>query len=436
MYGLTRLSGGYLSMQSSHAPLSAMSPVTSHTQLLHLNPDPNVTMSTLSPTLSLPLASMYDSTYHRLLADVFPHLCSVILAGSTSSSSSPRLFFTASITAVPPGCRQKCSTPFLKSIFGAPSPPAITFFPGDGEVEERSLRHRRRAAKRASSETGRTRGARRRRLTAKARTAALGSDLLRLIPTRPSSSSRCVAHACASSFAPMCARTRQPSSILARRRRAGSLVSITAAPPLRNRQLASIIDLSVPEYQLGAMDSDDTTSATDAPRRDRSAFRARSSATSPALQPIPHGDVEDEHVDVEWVDAGLGEELGDGGVEEGVHLAERVAEGGGVLAAVEDAERGVGVLADAGADDHAEEEAVVGEAEALVALDHVAGRLGGDLPAVAGLVADVVEEVAARPPAASGGGPGEVGQGVRQEEHPKLVNTLSCQLVGSVVGYQ
>nr|CAB3495762.1 unnamed protein product [Digitaria exilis] len=409
MYGLTRLSGGYLSMQSSHAPLSAMSPVTSHTQLLHLNPDPNVTMSTLSPTLSLPLASMYDSTYHRLLADVFPHLCSVILAGSTSSSSSPRLFFTASITAVPPGCRQKCSTPFLKSIFGAPSPPAITFFPGDGDVEEeeRSLRQRRRAAKRASSETGRTRGARRRRLTAKARTAALGRDLLRLIPTRPSSSSRCVAHACASSFAPMCARTRHPSSILARRRRAGSLVSITAAPPLRNRQLASIIDLSVPEYQLGAMDSDDTTSASDAPRRDRSAFRARSSAISPALQPIPvrlyaatwcggeHGDVEDEHVDVEGVDAGLGEELGDGGVEEGVHLVERVAEGGGVLAAVEDAERGVGVLADAGADDHAEEEAVVGEAEALVALDHVAGRLRRDLPAVAGLVADVVEEVTA-----------------------------------------
>ncbi|AQL05837.1 hypothetical protein ZEAMMB73_Zm00001d047189 [Zea mays] len=101
-------------MQSAHAPLSAMSPVTSHTQLLHLNPDPNVTMSTLSPTLSRPLASMYDSTYHRLLADVFPHRCSVIRAGSTSSSSRSRLFFTASMTAVPPGWRQKWSTPALK----------------------------------------------------------------------------------------------------------------------------------------------------------------------------------------------------------------------------------------------------------------------------------------------------------------------------------
>lgn len=50
-----------------------------------------------------------------------------------------------------------------------------------------------------------------------------------------------------------------------------------------------------------------------------------------------HRDVEDEHVDVAGVEANAGEEVGDGGVEEGVHLVERVVEGGRVLAVVEDA---------------------------------------------------------------------------------------------------
>uniref|UniRef100_A0A452XP95 Uncharacterized protein n=1 Tax=Aegilops tauschii subsp. strangulata TaxID=200361 RepID=A0A452XP95_AEGTS len=159
--------------QSAHAPLSAMSPFTSHMQLLHLNPEPKVTMSTLSPRLSLPLASMYDSTYHRLLADVFPHRCSVIRAGSTSPSSRLRLRFTASITAVPPGCRQKCSTPDLKLIFGP------SLFPPCLREDEESFLSTRPAANLASSVTGRMRGASVRRFTVKALTAALGSVLLR-----------------------------------------------------------------------------------------------------------------------------------------------------------------------------------------------------------------------------------------------------------------
>ncbi|BAS84458.1 Os03g0383100 [Oryza sativa Japonica Group] len=171
-------------MQSAHAPLSAMSPATSHTQLLHLNPDPNVTISTLSPRLNLPFASMYDSTYHTLLADVFPHLCNVILNGSTSRSSSPKLFFTASITATPPAWRQMWSTPALRLIFSLVCP----------RWRRRCNRfcHARSAASRAISMAGRTRGRRRCRLAANARSAALGRALLMLTPRRPSSSSRCM----------------------------------------------------------------------------------------------------------------------------------------------------------------------------------------------------------------------------------------------------
>jgi hypothetical protein len=129
-----------------------------------------------------------------------------------------------------------------------------------------------------------------------------------------------------------------------------------------------------------------------------------------------HGDVEDEHVNVAGRDVGPGEELGDGLVEEGVHLVHRVPQRGRVLAALQDVARGVGLLADAGADDDAEEEAVVCQPQPRVALDHGAGRLRGQLAVFAGLVAHVVQEVAPRLPAARGGHPGQVGHGVRKEE--------------------
>jgi len=105
--------------------------------------------------------------------------------------------------------------------------------------------------------------------------------------------------------------------------------------------------------------------------------------------------------------------------EEVVHLLQRVVVGGGLLPALQHVARAVGVLADAGVDDDLEEEAVVGEAEALVALDDVAGHLGGDLAVVGGLVARVVQEVAARAAAARHGLPRQVRHGVCQQEDGK-----------------
>ncbi|VFQ85373.1 unnamed protein product [Cuscuta campestris] len=84
---------------------------TSQTQLLHLKPAPRLTISILSPFFNLFLASMYPRTYHSPPADVSPHRCNDILVGSKSYSLSPRLAPTPSITARPPGCRQKCSIP-------------------------------------------------------------------------------------------------------------------------------------------------------------------------------------------------------------------------------------------------------------------------------------------------------------------------------------
>uniref|UniRef100_A0A0A9DCG9 Uncharacterized protein n=1 Tax=Arundo donax TaxID=35708 RepID=A0A0A9DCG9_ARUDO len=75
------------------------------------------------------------------------------------------------------------------------------------------------------------------------------------------------------------------------------------------------------------------------------------------------------------------------------------------------------MLADAGVDDDLEEEAVLGDAEALVALDDGAGHLGGDLAVVGGLVARVVQQVAARAAAARHGPPRQVRRGVREQQH-------------------
>jgi hypothetical protein len=93
------------------------------------------------------------------------------------------------------------------------------------------------------------------------------------------------------------------------------------------------------------------------------------------------------------------EERGDGGVEEGVHLVERVLVGGRVLAALEDVARAVALLADSGAHDDPEEEAVLGEAQAVVTQDDVAGHLRAHLAVVGRFVAHVVQEEALRPPA-------------------------------------
>jgi hypothetical protein len=130
-----------------------------------------------------------------------------------------------------------------------------------------------------------------------------------------------------------------------------------------------------------------------------------------------HGDVDDEHVHVAWPKAGLVEELGDGRVEEGVHLVERVLVGGRVLAALEDVARAVALLADAGADHDPEEEAVLGEAQALVTLDNMAGHLRAHLAAVTWIVADIVQEVALRLPATGDNGAHQGSHRARKVEH-------------------
>uniref|UniRef100_J3MD33 Uncharacterized protein n=1 Tax=Oryza brachyantha TaxID=4533 RepID=J3MD33_ORYBR len=59
---------GYSWMESAHGPLAASprggGPTHSHTTLLHLNPDPNPTIHTRSPSRARPFASMYASSYH------------------------------------------------------------------------------------------------------------------------------------------------------------------------------------------------------------------------------------------------------------------------------------------------------------------------------------------------------------------------------------
>ncbi|KAJ6315801.1 hypothetical protein OIU78_019132 [Salix suchowensis] len=64
-----------------------------------------------------------------------------------------------------------------------------------------------------------------------------------------------------SSLAPWWVLTRHFNLSMARCLKALLLVKRTAHPPDRNKQLARIIDLSLPEYQLGLKDSEVTTSA-------------------------------------------------------------------------------------------------------------------------------------------------------------------------------
>ncbi|KAG6631594.1 hypothetical protein CIPAW_13G101500 [Carya illinoinensis] len=173
-------------MQSFHTFPSPISLITSHKLLLHLKPAPKLTMNTLSPFLSLFLASMYPNTYQMLLADVFPNRCSVILAGSTSYSLRLRLVPMPSMTAFPPVCTQKWSTPVLKFtfVFGAP----VVF----SEELPFIFRARFTTINLTSSLIGKILGDICLRLSARARVAAFGRVLPRFIPTLPCSSSFCM----------------------------------------------------------------------------------------------------------------------------------------------------------------------------------------------------------------------------------------------------
>jgi hypothetical protein len=128
-----------------------------------------------------------------------------------------------------------------------------------------------------------------------------------------------------------------------------------------------------------------------------------------------HGHIDHQHVHVPRAEPGLGEELRDGLVEDGVHLVERVPVRGGVLAVLQHVGRAIGLLTNAGPDDDAEQEAVLRQAQPLVALDDGAGHLRGYLAVVRRLVANVVQQVATRPAAALVYRPGEVGH-LKEEE--------------------
>jgi hypothetical protein len=84
---------------------------------------------------------------------------------------------------------------------------------------------------------------------------------------------------------------------------------------------------------------------------------------------------------------------------------------------------GVGVLAEARAEDDAEEEAAEGHAEPLVAVIRGAEHLRGHLAVVRRLVADVVQEVAPRALATGGGRHGQVG-GHHEEWHQEQSDQL------------
>lgn len=104
-------------MQSAHTPFWAspmMGLIHSHTKLLHLGPLPIPSCHTLSPFLTLSLASMYPSSYHNDEDDWFPNLCSVINAASISLSPSFSPFPISRITGLPDAGRQKCCTTLLK----------------------------------------------------------------------------------------------------------------------------------------------------------------------------------------------------------------------------------------------------------------------------------------------------------------------------------
>ncbi|WVY99520.1 hypothetical protein V8G54_025590 [Vigna mungo] len=129
--------------------------------------------------MSLFLASMYPSTYHRLLAEVLPNLCSVILAGSRSYSHRSKLIPIPSITAFPPVCRQKCSIPVLKFkgdlLLDLLDPPLEDL----RELLSLSFLKRNTTINLSNSLVGKTLGDKTLRLSTKALVAALGRFLPR-----------------------------------------------------------------------------------------------------------------------------------------------------------------------------------------------------------------------------------------------------------------
>nr|CAB3448301.1 unnamed protein product [Digitaria exilis] len=340
-------------------------------------------MSTLSPLLSLLFASI---TYHRLLADVFPHLCSVILAGSTSCSVSPRLFLTASITAA------EVVHPRLEVDLGLGLGLGLGLVgcglaAAEEELPEEEV---------ADGEAGELAGGE-----------DAGGEALEVVGEGPHGGlGERLAEADAEAAVGVLAVHGGGVRVVG-----GGDVGADQAPelhlrpPPERRFFPSIIDLSVPTYQLGAHDSEVTTSAMvevevdgDEPGAAAHAGEVVGDdvlAEAEAVDEAGHegrlrgegADVEDDEVDVACGDAGLGEDVGDGAGEEVVHLVEGVGVGGGLLAALEDVAWAVGVLADAGVDDDLEEELVLGDAEPLVALDHRAGHLGGHLAVVGRAVA-------------------------------------------------
>lgn len=112
-----------------------------------------------------------------------------------------------------------------------------------------------------STRMGRILGAISLRLSTKARVAALGRSFPRWKPTNPLSSSFCMQQLYDSSLAPWWVRTRVLSLNMALSFKDGLLVRIMAQPPVLKRQLASIMERSLPVYQPRLSDSDVTTSA-------------------------------------------------------------------------------------------------------------------------------------------------------------------------------
>jgi hypothetical protein len=137
---------------------------------------------------------------------------------------------------------------------------------------------------------------------------------------------------------------------------------------------------------------------------------------------VERADVDDQHVDVAGAQAEArvpGEQLRHGAVEEGVHLVEAVLVVGLCSRPAMTVRGGVGVLAEA----RAEEEAAEGHAEPLVAVIRGAEHLRGHLAVVRRLVADVVQEVAPRALATGGGRHGQVG-GHHEEWHQEQSDQL------------
>uniref|UniRef100_A0A0A9F9A5 Uncharacterized protein n=1 Tax=Arundo donax TaxID=35708 RepID=A0A0A9F9A5_ARUDO len=190
-------------------------------------------------------------------------------------SVSARLLSSSSSTARPPAWMQKCSNASLKSgMYG------FTFFILSSFLAASV------AMNSSCSDSGSTSGPSVVMLVLSASPATAIRSLDSDTPTRPPPSSSCVTHPKHRSSAPLCVRTVCTSSYLARRRSARRLESSTAAPPIRNRQLDTSFDRSLPEYQLSVMFSVLITSAYD-PGCVCSRSLARSMESSPALHPMP-----------------------------------------------------------------------------------------------------------------------------------------------------